>query len=109
MRIPGKLEDLLGVPLLMSDLVTLNTVRDLVAFIEGQMATGAAEELKLVHRSWPDNARPASVGQQALYAVCLADASGVGVSWISAAVLLWMVPCLVLRACWGWDAMDTVL
>ena len=82
MRIPGKLQDAFGVTVLMSDLVSLNSVREMARFVMAQQDSGTAGDLMLVHHDWPDNLRPASAGQQALYAVCMADASGIVVSSI---------------------------
>ena len=79
MRIPGKLQDAFGVTVLMSDVVGLNSVRQMARFVEGQLG-GEAKNSAIVHRQWSDNLRPASAGQQALYAACLADASGIVVS-----------------------------
>ena len=79
MRIPAKLQDALGIAVLMSDLVSLNSVREMAVFVAEQMASQAPGASLIVHRDWPDNLRPASTGQQALYAACLADASGIGV------------------------------
>lgn len=81
MRFPAKLQDAIGVIVLTSDVVSLNTVRQMAALVSTKLQSSGSEPV-LEHRRWPDMLRPTTVGQQALYVANLADPLGVTVRGI---------------------------